>query len=66
MTEAEILAGFRDTFGECVGWSEHHFAYCPDTVVARYTETGPDTFSSVLKCPHRRPMGYSVGPEEAT
>lgn len=67
VAEPMVLAGFRDTFGDCsVDWSEYHFAHCPDTVVARYTETGPDTFSSVLKCPHQRPMGYSVGPEEAT
>ena len=66
MDEAEILAGFRDTYGDCVGWSEHHLAHCPDARVLRFEVTGQDIFESVLKCPHARPLGYSRLPKETS
>lgn len=64
MTAAEVLDSFRATYGDCVGWCEHHLAHCPDVVVVRFEETGEGTFTSVLRCPHRVPMGYSVLPLE--
>jgi hypothetical protein len=64
VTAADVLASFRATFGDCVGWREHHLAHCPDVEVLRYEVTGEGTFTSVLHCLHRVPMGYSVLPPE--
>jgi hypothetical protein len=64
VTEAEIIERFRDTFADCVGWHEHHLATCVQLEVLRFEVTGEGTFESVLRCPHRAPMGYSVLAEE--
>lgn len=64
MTEAEIIECFRDTFADCIGWHEHHLANCVELQVMGFEVTGEGTFESVLKCPHRVPMGYSRLPKD--
>lgn len=61
MTEAEVLDHFRRMYERDTDQPEQHMAHCPDVQVLRFEVTGEGTFESVLKCPHARPLGYSVG-----